>query len=173
MWKRLTVTLHQVITVYNDMFDHMDGIMRVWAKKMTPGKEAVYFAGKLTSQKLSKYYAEVTPTMGMHRISVHILDPFCKLQSYRKLDKGMDINPENETWYTTPYEETLLKYVENEYCANIRRMSRTNTAPILDVCQILNPQAYPVTMSSPLQQLQHLVNLPLIPMICPAMMRNS
>ena len=35
MAKRHTVTLHQVITVYNDMFDHMDGVMRALAKKKT------------------------------------------------------------------------------------------------------------------------------------------
>jgi len=28
MSKWHTVTLHHVITVYNDMFDHMDGMMR-------------------------------------------------------------------------------------------------------------------------------------------------
>jgi hypothetical protein len=33
------VTLQQVITVYNDMFDHMDGIMRALAKKKTQWKE--------------------------------------------------------------------------------------------------------------------------------------
>jgi len=27
MSKRHTVTLHHIITVYNDMFDHMDGVM--------------------------------------------------------------------------------------------------------------------------------------------------
>jgi len=30
-----TVTLHRLITVYNDMFDHMDGVMRVLAKRNT------------------------------------------------------------------------------------------------------------------------------------------
>jgi hypothetical protein len=35
MSKRHTVTLHYVITVYNDMFDHMDGVMRAFAKKKT------------------------------------------------------------------------------------------------------------------------------------------
>jgi len=33
MLKRHTVTLHHVNTVYNDMFDHMDGVMRALAKK--------------------------------------------------------------------------------------------------------------------------------------------
>jgi len=30
----------------------------------------------------------------------------------------MDINPEDETSYTTQYQEAFLKYVENEYCTN-------------------------------------------------------
>jgi len=36
MSKRHTVTLHLVITVYNVMFDQMDGVMRALAKKKTP-----------------------------------------------------------------------------------------------------------------------------------------
>jgi hypothetical protein len=80
MSKRHTVTLHHVITVYNDMFDHMDGVMRALAKKKTPWKQDMIFAVKLACQKLSKYYAEVTPTTGMLLISAHILDTFMKLQ---------------------------------------------------------------------------------------------
>jgi len=30
-------------------------------------------------------------------------------------DKGMDINAEDETSYTTKYQVAFLKYVENEY----------------------------------------------------------
>jgi hypothetical protein len=32
----------------------------------------------------------------------------------------MDINPEDETSYTTQYQEAFLKYVEHEYCAKHR-----------------------------------------------------
>jgi len=120
MFKRHAVTLHHVITVYNDMFDHMDGVMRALAKKKTQWKEDLFIAVKLARQKLSQYYAEVTPTTGMLLISAHILDPFRKLRSFRKWDKGMDINPEDETSYTTQYQEAFLKYVENEYCAKHR-----------------------------------------------------
>jgi len=84
MSKRHTVTLHHVITVYNDKFDHMDGVMRAVSKKKTPGKEDLFFAVKLAKQKLSKYYTKVTPMTGMHVTSAHILDPFRKLQSFRK-----------------------------------------------------------------------------------------
>jgi len=122
MSKRHTVTFHHVISVYNDMFDHMDGVMQALAKKKTPWKENLFFAVKLAPQKLSKYYAEVTGTMGMLLISANILDPFRKLQSFRKWDKGMDINPEDETSYTPQYQEAFLKYVENEYCAKNRHM---------------------------------------------------
>ena len=47
MSKRHTVTLHYVITVYNDRFDHMDGVMRALARKKTPWKEDLFFAVKL------------------------------------------------------------------------------------------------------------------------------
>jgi hypothetical protein len=95
----------------------MDGVMQACAKKKNPWKEDLFFAVKLARQKLSKYYAEVTPTTGMNLISAHILDPFRKLRWFRKWDKGMNINPEDETPYTTQYQEAFLKYVENEYSA--------------------------------------------------------
>jgi hypothetical protein len=131
MSKRHRVTLHYVITGYNDMFDHMDGVMRALAKKKTPWKEDLFFAVKLARQKHSKYYAEVTPTTGMLLISAHILDPFRKLQSFRKWDKGMDINPEDETSYTTQYQQAFLKYVQNECCAKHRHVpvNKLETVP--------------------------------------------
>jgi len=46
MSKRHTVTVHHDITVYNDMFDHMDGIMRALAKKKTEWKDNLFFAVK-------------------------------------------------------------------------------------------------------------------------------
>ena len=55
-------------------------------------------------------------------ISPHMLDPLHKLRPFRKWDKGTDINPEDETSYTTQYQEAFLMYVENEYCAKHRRM---------------------------------------------------
>jgi len=79
------------------------------AKKKTQWKEDLFFALKLARQKLSKYYAEVTPVKCMLLISAHILDPFWKLRSFRKWDKRMDIDPEDETSYTTLYQEDLLK----------------------------------------------------------------
>jgi len=127
--------MNDVITVYNDMFDHMDGVMQALAKKKTRWKEDLFFAEKLARQKLSKYYAEVTSTTGMLLISAHILDPFRKLRSFRKWDKGMDINPEHETSYPTQYQEAFLKYVENEYCAKHRRVpvNKLETVPSSDL----------------------------------------
>jgi len=34
----------------------------------------------------------------------------------------MDMNPEDQTAYTTQYQETIQMYVENEYCAKLRRV---------------------------------------------------
>jgi len=69
---------------------------------------------KLARQKLSKYYTAVTPTTGMLLICAHILDAFHKFQPYRKCDQKIDIHPEDETLYTTQYQEAILMYVENE-----------------------------------------------------------
>jgi len=96
--------------------------MRVQAQKKTASKEDLFFAAKLARQKLSKYYAEVTPRTGMRRIWADILDPFLMLRSFRKWDKGMDINLEHETSHTTQYQEAFLKKVENEYCAKHQRV---------------------------------------------------
>jgi len=54
---------------YNEMFNHMGVIPRALAKKMTQWKEDLYFAVQFACQKLSKYYTEVTSTMGMHQSS--------------------------------------------------------------------------------------------------------
>jgi len=84
MSKRHTVKLNYVITVYNDVFDHMDGVMPALGRKKTPWKQDLFFAVKLARNKLSQYYTEVTPSTGMLHISAHILNPFRKLQSLRK-----------------------------------------------------------------------------------------
>jgi len=77
------------------MIDDIDSVMRALARKKTPLQEGMFFAVKLARQKLSTYFAEVCPTMGMLLIFAHILDPFRKLQSFRQWEKGMDINPED------------------------------------------------------------------------------
>ena len=59
----------------------------------------------------------------MPLISADILHPFQNLRSFRKWDKALDLNPEDETSYTTQYMEAFLKYVENEYCAKHRRVA--------------------------------------------------
>jgi len=45
---------------------------------------------------------------------------------------GMDITSEDETSYTTQYQEAFLKCVENEYCAKHRRLLVTNSENILN-----------------------------------------
>jgi len=55
MWTRHMVTFHHDITVYNNMFDHIDGIMRALAKMETQRKEVLFFGMTLAQQMLSKY----------------------------------------------------------------------------------------------------------------------
>jgi len=78
---------------------------------------------KLAQQKLSKYYANVTTTtMGMFGSSADILDSFRKLQTDMKGVKGLDINSEKKTSYTTQYKEAFLKNAENDCCAKHRHV---------------------------------------------------
>jgi len=101
MLKWHTVTLYHIITVYNDMFNHMDSIMQAVDRKKIQCKEGLYFTLKLACQKVFKHYAEVTPTTGMICIWAHILYPFRKLPSVWKRDNWMTIDPDDETFYTT------------------------------------------------------------------------
>ena len=112
------------------MFDQLDGIMQGLAKKKTQWNKGLYFVVRYAQPKLSIYYTEVTQTTSMLFIFAHILHTFQMLQSFLKLDKGMDINPEDETSYSTQYEEAFLKYVKHEYCAKHRRMSVIQLEPV-------------------------------------------
>jgi len=96
------------------MLDDMDGVMWALGKRKTRWNEDLYFTVKFARQKLSKYYAEVTPTTGLLHISARILDHFRKLRSSTKQDKGIENHPEDKTFYTTKYQEAFLKYFEHE-----------------------------------------------------------
>jgi len=50
MWKRHTVALHPVVTLYNDIFDHMDGVVQALANKKDQWKEDLFFVVKLAQQ---------------------------------------------------------------------------------------------------------------------------
>ena len=80
--KKLSVALHHIITVYNDMFNHLDGIMCALGNKKTPWNEVLFFAMNFGWQMLCKYYAEVTPMTGKHLFSAHILDSSQKLLAF-------------------------------------------------------------------------------------------
>jgi len=113
MSKRHTVTLHQLIPVYNDVLNRTNGLMWPFAIMETQWENDLFFAVKLAWQALSKYDDEVTPKTGMVLSSAHILDPYWKLQSFRKWDNGMHINPEDETSYIPQCREAFPKYKEN------------------------------------------------------------
>jgi len=113
------------------MFNDMDGIIGAWARKKTQLKEDLSLVVKFAHQKLSKYYADVTPTTGMLLFSACIPYPFWMLQSFCKWVKRMDIQPENMTSYTTHYQEVSLNYKENEYCAKHRCLPVTKPESVV------------------------------------------
>jgi len=120
MSKRHTVTLHHVITVYNDRFDHLDTVKRALANKKTQWKEDLFCAVKLPRQKQSNYYAEVIPMKAMLLIPAHIPGPFETLRSFRKWVNGIDNDPKDGTSYTMQYHEASLRNIGNEQSAKHR-----------------------------------------------------
>jgi hypothetical protein len=70
MLKTHTVMLHQVITLYNHIFNLMDGVMRGASGQDPPWKDALCFAMKCQQEKLSTFSMEVTPTTYKVLISV-------------------------------------------------------------------------------------------------------
>jgi len=94
--------------------------MRALTKAKTQCKEYIYFAMTFTCLKVCNYYAELTPMMGKHLFLAHITDLFYQLVSFGKWDKGIDINPEEETSFISQYQVVFLKYVDNEYCSKHR-----------------------------------------------------
>jgi len=75
-------------------------------------------------------------------ISGHILDALQKLRLFGKWDKGMGINPEDETSNTTQYEEAFPKYVENENCADHRPV------PVIELKSSLSSNLIPSPKAS-------------------------
>lgn len=98
------------------MFHHMDGVRWALPKMKTKQKEDWIRTVKFAQHMLSKYHAKVTPMRGIIPISAQIPDPFQMLWSFRKWQKEMHTNPEDETSFTHQYQEAFPKYLENEYC---------------------------------------------------------
>jgi hypothetical protein len=161
MLKRHSITLHHIINVHNDMFDHMDGLMRSLAMKKIQSQEDVFCAMRFSRQKLSKYYIEVTAMTGLHPMWAHILDRFWK---WDRIGSG--------TRVSILTLETILHIVPNR-TRSFSVMWRTTTALNIDIGRSLNPKSYLTTISSPPQWLLDLVNLLLLHMICPVMIKNT
>jgi hypothetical protein len=101
MSKQHTVALRHVMRVYNELCNDMDVVMRALGKKKTPSMKDLFFAVTFTWQMLSKHWTEVARTTSKLLISAHIVDGFQQLQAFWKWHMGMDIHPEDETFYTT------------------------------------------------------------------------
>jgi len=161
MLKCHTCTLHHDITVYNDMFDYLDGVMRALAKKKTQCKEDLYFAGTFARQKPLIKYAEVSPMMVMLLITAPTVNPLQKLQLFTS---------EASEWISIM--RTRLPILPNTWRC-VWCTWRMNAVPNTDVCSSLNPRVYQATISSPPRWLPDLINLVIIHVICPAMMNNT
>jgi hypothetical protein len=105
--------------VYNDMFDHMEGVLRALQKKKTQWKRDLYVALQHGRTKLKKYYSKVTPESGVLLIVAHILDPFRKTRTFMRWDKAMGVDWNSEDSFTQQYRNAFLDYIDSTYCSNL------------------------------------------------------
>src|SRR5437588_8939239 len=56
MSKWRTITLHRVISIYNDIFDHMESVSKALTKKKLQWKREFHHAIRYVRTKLRKYY---------------------------------------------------------------------------------------------------------------------
>ena len=142
MSKRHTVTLHHMITVYNDMFNQMDGVMQALANKKPECKEDMFCAVKLARPELPMYYDDLNPMTAVLVISAHIINVCRQSQSFRKRDMAIDGHPEDQTSYNAQWKEAFLKYVVHEQCAKHRRV------PVNDLEYVPHRNIVPSGMAS-------------------------
>ena len=115
MSKRKTITPHRVISIYNDMFDHMDSVLKALWKKRVEWQRDIHRAVRCARAKLRKYYSKVTPETGLILIVGAILDPFRKLRIFEGWDKEMGLMPDDRDSYTSQYSNAFLQYWEENY----------------------------------------------------------
>jgi len=128
---------------------------------MTEWKEDIFFEVKFVRQKLFKYHIKL------------LLQQVClSFQHMSLILSGSCNHLECGKW-----EWILILRMRNLILPNTRRrywsMWRKNTAPNIGTCQSLNLKTYLSTFFSLLQWLQDLVNLLMIHMISPVMMKNA
>jgi hypothetical protein len=127
MSKRHSITLHRVIGIYNDMFDHMEGIITALSMKQTQWKIDIRRGMRAARKKLSSYYAEVTPESGLLLILAHMLDPYRKTRTFQVWDKRAGVDPNSSDSYTWQYKKAFLNYWDQHYVTKIIESTSQNS----------------------------------------------
>lgn len=78
MLTRHTVILHHIFTVYNDIFDQINGVIQALPKKKTQWMDDLFSSVKFVCQKLSEQYTDLTSMQAMLLILPYILHSFRK-----------------------------------------------------------------------------------------------
>jgi hypothetical protein len=87
------------------MSDQIDVVLSSSADDKMQSKEDIFFAMQCARDILYKFFTPVTPSMGLHLISTHMLNPFHNSGLFRKWDKGMNILAVESTSYSMEFQE--------------------------------------------------------------------
>jgi len=161
MSKRYTVTLHYVITVNNDMFDHMDGVMWALTKRRHNGRKTYtsrWWLGDRSCSNILMKSLQQPVCFSIWHISF-ILSESCN-----------HLGSDTTRWIPILRTTGLILLNTRQ---RVWSMWRKNTATNIDEYLSLNPTMSTTTIFSPLQEPQDLNNHRLTHMIYPAIIRNT
>ena len=115
MSKRQDFTLHKVLRIYGNMFDHFEDFMKRLRAKEADFKQDLLRALEAATAKLKEYYAKVTPRVGTLLLMATMLDPYQKLSPFKKWDRAEGNDDTEPSSFKQQHRKLFLEYFETHY----------------------------------------------------------
>ena len=132
MSKRQDFTLHQVLRIYGNMFDHFEAFMKRLRAKTADFKQDLLRALEAATAKLKEYYLKVTPRAGTLLLMATMLDPYQRLSPFKKWDRAEGFSATEAHSFQYQHRLLFLQYFETHYLPPIEtQLSGTSDCPQL------------------------------------------
>lgn len=118
MSRRRTVTLHLLVRLYNDMFEHLEHVDKALKRKDCAWKKDIHLSVGAAKSKLMERYDKITPETGLLILLAVMLDPFSRLQTFRKWDRDLKRSQYDPASYTQEHAVMFMEYFIANYIEN-------------------------------------------------------
>ena len=115
MSKLQDFTLHKVLRIYGNMFDHFEDYMKRLRAKEADFKQDLLRALEAATAKLKEYYAKVTPRVDTLLSMETMLDPYQKLSPFKKWDRAEGNNDAESSSFKQQHRKLFPQYFETHY----------------------------------------------------------